>query len=569
MSYERSSISDIITDEINRKMFLPAIQREYVWSTNAVEKLFDSIMNDFPISSFLFWKIREENKKDWLSYSFINNFDKEHPHNEEADLSGVNNDIYLVLDGQQRLTSLYIGLKGSYKYFYYNWKQTKLYLNLLKTPVIDEDDPEKLTYQFEFKEADKLNTDGEYWYPVGKILDFDDAEDAKDDLSNSLDIEDKELQKNAKRLIGRLHSKIHTNKLINYYEEKTTDYDKVVEIFIRTNTGGEKLEYSDLLLSTATAKWKSLNARKEIHDFTDEINRIGSGYNFGKDFVLKGCLYLTEELPIQYKIKNFTKTNLEKIENNWEIIKGCIKQAIKLVSRFGIAKANIPSEMAILPIALYLKNLGKNNYYLSSNQEDVVNQKEIQKWLLFVFLKGAFGGGGDTKLKSCRDVILAKENLSIFPSLELSKALKITHSFNEDEIKNLLSTNYSTRNSFLILSLLYPDRDWKDNVYHEDHIYPKSLFTKSKLNKRGYNENKVNAYMCRFNTIANLQLLTDTENLEKNSTNFSKWLPEKDQNFKSRHSIPTNVSYEFDEFEQFFKERKNIIVSLFRSLGED
>jgi len=567
MSYERSSISDIITDEINRKMFLPAIQREYVWSTNAVEKLFDSIMNDFPISSFLFWKIREENKKDWLSYEFINNFDKEHPHNNEADLSGVNNDIYLVLDGQQRLTSLYVGLKGSYRYFYYNWKHTKLYLNLFKKPVIDEDDPEKLTYQFEFKEAGKLNVDGEYWYPVGKILDFDDAEDAKDDLSNNLDTDDKELRKNAKRLIGRLHSKIHTNKLINYYEEKTSDYDKVVEIFIRTNTGGEKLEYSDLLLSTATAKWKTLNARKEIHDFTDEINRIGNGYNFGKDFVLKGCLYLTEELPIQYKIKNFTKTNLEKIENNWDTIKGCIKQAIMLVSRFGIARANIPSEMAILPIALYLKRLGKNNYYLSSNQEDVVNQKEIQKWLIFVFLKGAFGGAGDTKLKSCRDVILTKEDISVFPSVELSKALKITHSFSEDEIENLLATNYSTRNSFLILSLLYPNRDWKDNVYHEDHIYPKSLFTKSKLKKRGYNEDKVNAYMLRFNTIANLQLLTDTENLEKSSTDFSKWLAEKDSNFKFRHSIPTNVSYDFDNFEQFFKERKRLITNVFSALS--
>ncbi len=71
-------------------------------------------------------------------------------------------------------------------------------------------------------------------------------------------------------LIEELHSRLFTEKFINIYEEKSQEYDKVVEIFIRTNTGGVKLEYSDILLSTATAKWKNLNARKEIYSFTDE-----------------------------------------------------------------------------------------------------------------------------------------------------------------------------------------------------------------------------------------------------------------------------------------------------------
>ena len=52
-----------------------------------------------------------------------------------------------------------------------------------------------------------------------------------------------------------------------------------------------KLEYSDILLSTATAKWKKLNAREEIYNFTDEINKIATGYKFGKDFVMKGAMY--------------------------------------------------------------------------------------------------------------------------------------------------------------------------------------------------------------------------------------------------------------------------------------
>ncbi|GHV75050.1 hypothetical protein AGMMS49940_23520 [Spirochaetia bacterium] len=178
------------------------------------------------------------------------------------------------------------------------------------------------------------DTTPQYWYLVGDILNFVDAEDAKRDIKDKLSGYSEEQKDIANTHIGRLHSRIKTLRLLNYYEEKSQDYDKVVEAFIRANTGGVKLEYSDILLSTATAKWDKLNAREEINIFTDAINEIGSGYSFGKDFVLKGCLYLTEDLPIQYKVRNFTKTNLLKIENNWENIKTFIELTVELISQF-------------------------------------------------------------------------------------------------------------------------------------------------------------------------------------------------------------------------------------------
>src|SRR5437762_10670384 len=98
-------------------------------------------------------------------------------------MAGINKDITLVLDGQQRITSLLIGLRGSYRYFYYRWRKTNLYLNLLKPPVPNEDNPEELTYDFAFREGAKPNGDmPQLWYLVGRILDFEDAEDAKSDM---------------------------------------------------------------------------------------------------------------------------------------------------------------------------------------------------------------------------------------------------------------------------------------------------------------------------------------------------------------------------------------------------
>lgn len=563
MSYERKCISDIISEDINRKMFLPAIQREFVWSTDQVEKLFDSIMGDYPISSFLFWKILEENKKDWDSYEFIRNFDEEKPHNIEADLSGVNNDIYLVLDGQQRLTSLFIGLKGTYRYFHYKWRTANLFLNLFKKPVKNEDNPEELVYQFEFRENNNTdNPDFEFWYAVNRILDFEDAEDAKDDLDNELESFGEDKKSNAKKLVGRLHSRIHTHKLINYYEERTKDYDKVVEIFIRTNTGGEKLEYSDILLSTATAKWKNLNAREEIQNFTDDINNTGNEYSFGKDFVLKGSLYLTEDLPIQYKIKNFTRQNLEKIELNWENIKIRIQDTIKLISRFGFSNKNITSAAALLPIAFYLLKLNKKNFVSSSDKNDVKNQNLIQRWLILALLKNAFGSASDNKLKNSRDSIIKNNGQLYFPANEINKVLGIESKFSDNEIEKLLQTKYKSRYSFSVLSLLYPNRDWKDNKYHEDHIFPKSEFTTSKLRKRGYDEPKIEKYQYYYNTILNIQLLTDSENLEKKAKDFNSWIVTRDKNFKNRHLIPEIKSYEFDSFLHFIEQRRKIILKI-------
>ena len=569
MSYIPKTISEVVLDYINRTTFLPAIQREYVWDTDGIEKLFDSIMGNYPIGSFLFWKIREEKKSLWTAYKFFSDFDKGNPHNEEANVAGINQDIYLVLDGQQRLTSLYLGLKGSYRFFYYNWKKTRLYLNLFKKPE-RSDNPEELTYEFSFRESatsNPKNLNPQYWYLVGDILNFSAASQARKDIRDRLAGYDQLLIDNAVELLEELHNRLFTERLINFFEERSDDYDKVVEVFIRANTGGKKLEYSDILLSTATAKWKNLNARDEIHDFTDEINAIGAGYNLGKDFVLKGALYLTSGLPIQYQVKNFTKPNLEKIEDNWELIKTNINTTIRLISRFGYSDKNLISTLALLPIALYLSRLGKKNFVESTQQADVLNQLLIEKWLAIALLKNAFGSSSDTTLKNLQDVLNEQTDFSVFPYEAINKKLNIEPSFSETEIDNLLATQYGSKYSYLILSLLYPGRDWKDSTYHEDHIFPKSEFTARSLNARAYGADAIALYQKHFNTIANLQLLTDKENLEKNAAAFDGWLQTRDAQFKTRHSIPLLPDYGFDHFLEFIDKRRSDIREKLKSIS--
>lgn len=566
MSYESKSIRDVI-DELNRTYYLPAIQREFVWEPERIKRLFDSIMGDYPIGSFLFWKVKENNKNDWICYEFINNYDQEHPHNEIANLSGVNKDVYFILDGQQRLTALNIGLKGSYRYFYYRWRKQSLYLNLLKQMGKNEIDPEELEYQFEFRDdANTQKTEEELWYRVGRILDYEDSEEAKSEIEGKIGHLDQEKQSNAKKLVGRLHSRIHTFRLINYYEEKSQDYDKVVQVFIRANTGGKSLEYSDILLSTATAKWKNLNAREEIEKFTDNINTIGPGYGFGKDFVLKGCLYLTDDLPIKYKVKNFNKPNLEKIEANWPLITKGVEDSVRLISKYGFKDKNLTSTVALLPIAYYLSKLNKSNYVDSSALQDVNNQNIIQKWLILALLKNAFGSSSDTSLDNLRKELCTINNYSTFQSRRLNTKLGINSDFSDDELIRILDVAYGTKYSYLVLFLLYPDRDWKGNVHQEDHIFPKSEFTLAKLRSRGYDEPTSKKYLSHYNTVLNLQLLTPSENHEKSAQDFNSWISTRDQNFKVRHMIPDMDSYTYDKFLELIEKRKIIFENKLKSV---
>ncbi len=570
MEYIPVRVSDIVR-QVNKDIYLPAIQREFVWGSDRIERLFDSIMADFPIGSFLYWRLEQKNKDEWPVYEFIRDFDGESPHNAPASMAGITRDITLVLDGQQRITSLLVGLRGSYRYFYYRWRKTRLYLNLLKPPVPNEDNPEELTYGFAFREGPEPDGDDpQLWYLVARILDFpEDAEDAKSDknLSQQLAGLTEEQRGNANRLIGRLHNRIHTTLVGNYYEEKSQDYDKVLQEFVRANSGGLPLEYSDLLLATATAKWEKLDARSEIHDFTDYVNKIGSGYSFGKDFVLKACLYLSENLPIQYRVKNFTKTNLRTIEGNWEKIKESVSVTVRLISRFGFNSKNVVAPLALLPIAFYLMKRGNSSFDTSSEAEDADVQIAVRKWFVFSTLKNAFGSSSDTTLTRLRELLITCDPRTPFPADVLYKSLGIEPSLSDAEIDRILGYGYQGRYTNLVLSLLYSDRDWKDAVFHQDHIFPQSEFQLKALKKRGYDEAKVQSYVSKCNVLSNLQLLTESENLTKNATPFEQWIRTRDASFHGRHLIPDGLpTYGFDSFEAFSQKRTALIVAALKRL---
>ena len=180
MSFNSDEIASII-NQLNILYFMPDIQREFVWSQEQVIKLFDSIMRNYPISSFLFWRLDQKTRDKLDIYKFTENYIQDSSHNEKASVAGQLHPI-LVLDGQQRLTSLLIGLKGSYtikrKHVGKNnpkqWTKQHLYLDLMKDPLpTDEIEGEYIHYGFKFFENEPQNDKEHHWFKVGGILDYD------------------------------------------------------------------------------------------------------------------------------------------------------------------------------------------------------------------------------------------------------------------------------------------------------------------------------------------------------------------------------------------------------------
>jgi hypothetical protein len=208
---------------------------------------------------------------------------------------------------------------------------------------------------------------------------------------------------------------------------------------------------------------------------------------------------------------------------------------------------------------------GNSSFDTSSKAEDADAQVAIRKWFIFSTLKNAFGGSSDTTLTRLRE-ILKSCSMMTFPVDLLYKSLEIKPRLDDAEIDRFLGYCYQGRYTNLVLSLLYPDRDWKDAAFHEDHIFPKSEFQLRTLKKRGYDEAKIQAYVLKCDTLANLQLLTRSENLQKKAMPFDNWIQTREATFRKRHLIPDNVNLGFDYFQEFIDARKALIVTSLKKL---
>lgn len=573
------TIKKAIDNIVDRTYLLPAIQRKFVWSSDKIEVLFDSIMRGYPINSFMFWEVNSDKiKNEFKFYQFLTEyreFFKED--NPDIDTKGYK-PFSAIIDGQQRLTSIYLGLKGSYAYklprkWLYNTEEAMptrhLYLNL--SSPLPEENERQMEYDFQFltkKEFEKKTADeNSIWFKANDILTFNSQKDIDNHIDNSGWLS-KQFTKDTFR---RFFKVIFEEPLINYYLEETQEIDTVLDIFIRTNSGGEPLSFSDLLMSITTAHWKS-DARKEIPDVVNKVYEIGKpGFLVNKDFVLKTCLVLFID-NIKFQVKNFDQSNVLIFEANWDRIKKSITEAFTLLSSLGFNNQNLRAKNAVIPIIYYIYHRGIENE-INSPIKFIEDKQLIRKWLCLSLLKGVFGSQSDNVLAGLRKAIKAEladtTKQPKFPIDRIKEEFKANPaknlSFDNELIEGLLNTQKDAPDCFPILSLIYSHLNFVNQEFHKDHLHPASYFYGIKRQNFTTEEDfTFYSNPSNWNGIANLQLLNGVLNQSKLATPLKDWVT--NNNIDKVNQLIPNVSLDIADFKTFIADRRELLKTTLNQL---
>ncbi len=569
--YQSITIKDAMNNIASNQYLLPAIQRKFVWEIDQVETLFDSILRNYPINSFMFWKITDDKiKQNYKFYTFIKDYAKKfHEDNPDAPTRLLNNDFFAVIDGQQRMTSLYVGLIGTYRTKRPNkrWKDNEdamptktLYLEL-SSPLSTVIDNEKM-YNFKFLtkaelDEDKKTHSDHYWFKVGDVLNFKTLSDV-----NSYAIKNGLLSNTfAVSALADLFNKINTEDLINYYVVEEQDQNKVLDVFLRTNSGGTPLSFSDLLMSIASANWTLFDAREEMRKVREEIYTFGNPcFDVSQDLILKSILVLSDS-DIRFKIENFGKSNIEIFEKKWSDTRKSLIATFKLLEQLGFNDSLLRAKNAAIPVAYYIY---KNNLAdsITKTTYDENDKKNIAKWLSMSLLKGTFGGQSDGVLKGIRDVI-SKSKSGKFPIQDIFDKFRLdpdkNYVFDDAVIESFLEEEYGSPTAGLVLNLLYPDVVLAyGKAIAEDHMHPKTQFEdKKKLSALGLTSTQEEFFKDKknYNSVLNLQFLEESKNKSKGDDSLAKWA--KDNKKKnSELYVEDTTSLDLKDFETFIKTRK-------------
>jgi len=560
MKYESRTIRKAINEIADKKWFLPHIQRPFVWkyerNNNQIKRFFDSILRGYPIGTMLFWITKDDIQLRRFIEDYKDGMDIKDTYVKSSEYK--DKEKTLVLDGQQRLQALYIALKGTYN-------SEELYFDILsgKEPFIEGKD--ELIYDFEFMskdEADNKSNQEEYWVLLKDIA-LSDATATEirrnilKEMKSKIVINDK-VENIVDDNIAKIKNYFGELELIYYYPidsttGKITEYEEVLEIFIRTNSGGTPLEKSDLMFSLIKLEW--VEAEENFEDLLNSINKQNA-FKFDKDFILKTALVLIEK-KAQYKVEKFKgqegEQNLEAIKDNWERIKKSFDWLKDFMVNAGITDdATLPSYNALIPLIYfaYIHDCKPNSLKVKTN---------CQTWLYKSLLNGNFSGQADTIIDSCVDIVKAHSKVDYFPYDKLDDNIKSRFNRVVDVNPTIIDSN-----PHLILNLVYLfnkqvinfQPSLNGNSPEIDHIFPKSKM----LRTYKYPSNVVN-------NVGNYMFLEKSLNIEKKAKLPEEYFPEAIKmmpNFYERNFIPSDSQlYNPHKFNEFVtKRRENIFNTI-------
>lgn len=588
MKYTSLTIKELLDLVDNGQLVLPAIQRGFVWTnTNRIAGLFDSLMQDFPVGAFMWWRLNEKNYQDYPYYGFLKNYEQTRHSSKNFNTlfkkedEIKDKDIWAVLDGQQRINAIYLALKGEMEYKVtkghwekkHNFRKFYLCINLLHDL---EDTPYGITFVRE-EEISKVK-DNILWFKVRDMMNFE----SKEALNTWVDKRMKSLPEDvtealhkketyAKSTLKRLYEAIFEDKKMFYYEVLKEELEDVVEIFVRVNNGGIALNRGQLILSTITSQWKE--ARHEFDALKKRL--LEKGLDVSTNFILSAALYCCD-LTNKVDLKSFKVKNIVKIQENWKAIETAIIGSLTFVHRTDYENRFIRYKDSLLPIAYFI--------FKGGNLES--SHKDLKRYFVVSQVKGIFQRNKRTVLNRIREALREKvetDNANIYrlksdvfdyESLVNIERLTRNKSFSiSDEVINGLAETYIHEADWL-LKFMFKDNIKIDIKYEKDHIHPHKSFhddDRLKAVKLIHPEFKLDEWRWKKDLLPNVQLIMGKTNNKKRKTPLLDWLnlfEEAERKQKINENLLPNTSYELSNFETFYDLRKALLKERIKLIFE-
>lgn len=521
MALGEARVSDLIRDIQLGEFTLPEFQRGYVWNRQQVRGYLNSLYRNYPTGSFLIWKTPQ-------------------PPKLRGDVVIEENRFYqLVLDGQQRLTSLYALIVGTPPPFY---EGETLFFNLHFNVVSEE---------FKYYKATEMKNKPE-WIPVTGFFKQGLAAFLQEVAALEPTTRDFYYANMSKlTALGRI-----TDYLYHYQTLNETRMDRVVEIFNLVNSSGTELSKSDLALAHICSLWPE--AREEFRNAQRRFAEMK--FSFGLDFFTR-CTTTVATGSALYE--PLYKTSIERVRTAWPAVIRALEYLLNVLrgDAYIDDADTFPSQAVLVPLVAYLAAGGRASF------DSEAQKRSFLHWMYAAMMWGRYSGSSESKLQA--DVEALKD---ADPPARLRDNLVADRGRIKVEPKDLegagaqspfFPMTYVVARSRGAIdwfrgTALYQKAIGQSFGLEAHHLFPQALLYKAKYNSADRGDKRL------VNEVANLVFLTKSANLgiasKKPQVYLAKVLEKYPDALKQQCVPHSPALWDLNNFETFLAERRRLIA---------
>lgn len=550
-------LRDLLAEIEQGRYAVPEIQRPYVWTNPQVRELFESIYRGYPIGSIIVWEPAPEIFEEYDD--LFRAFSKE--------LEGRRRNFkYVVIDGQQRLLSLWLAKKGRVTIVDTYGHERERTINLYYH--VDND-------EFFVDRARRKYENDPYVYRVSDILDYvkyEDVEDLVESKNVAERIQERKITKKLRKVRDALLNyplNIYTipESVLEYRKERDDDnfleiFEKISQMFVRLNYTGTRVRAPHLIIALLTGKTRKalgVSFRNMVSELVSKLDE--EGWDIGEGALMRTYLVISTGEPRFSKARKILnelsasqiKEYLEKLDN---VLMYVINRVLKC--ELNIKKpAFLKSEYVIVPITYYA--------YIKENKLAPSDIKNLMRWLILASFNRRYTGRLDTDM--AEDITLLTKTRDITALIRNLQTLEIQEEWLDRSVdrEHLTMLSILLRDSYDLMSdTTVRIRDIDGKHIHIHHIFPKSQIQKYYKEYGSIGDMDLET---AYNHVANITIISETANESIGNELPYVYLREIDPEILKSHMIPLDEElWKLRNYPRFLEARKQLIMEKINEL---